>query len=510
MLGRTLAVGLVGLGGAVVEVEAQVAPGLPSFRIVGLPDASLGEARERVRAALTSCGLRLPDRRITVNLSPASLPKTGAAFDCAIAVAVVAAGALPQRAQAGRTVHIAELGLDGRLHPVRGVLPMVARAVAAGHPHVLVAGANAAEAALVPGAVVEWADHLAQVLARYGITVAAVGEVESVAMPPPPPPPTLEGDLADVVGQDEARLALEVAAAGGHHLSLTGPPGAGKTMLARRLPGILPDLGDQDAVAVTSIHSVAGTLAPGQGLLRRPPFEAPHHTASPAAVIGGGSGVPMPGAVSRAHCGVLFLDEAPEFAPTVLQTLRQPLESGEITLHRARAAARYPARFQLVLAANPCPCGADRACSCTPQARRRYTGRLGGPLLDRVDIRLPVRRVTRAMIAVAGRAESSAVVAGRVLAARERQRERWRGMPWSINARIPGSHLRGPDGGLDPRVRTLIQQAVDVGALTMRGVDRVLRVAWTLADLTGEDGPTIAVVGRALALRTGEDHEAAV
>ncbi len=501
-LGRARAVGLVGLEGTIVEVEAQVSPGLPSFRIVGLPDASLGEARERVRAALQSCGQNLPDRRVTVNLSPASVPKSGAGFDLAIAVAVVATGTMPGRSLARRTVHIAELGLDGRLHPVRGVLPMVARAVESGHPRIVVSRGNAAEATLVPGADVVAASHLAEVMGAYGIALERAGDGVVTELAPRAALQEAIGqpDLRDVVGQPEARFALEVAAAGGHHMMMVGPPGAGKTMLACRLPSILPDLTDDDAVAVTSIHSIAGTFSPAHGLMRRPPFEAPHHTASPAAIIGGGSGVPRPGAVSRAHCGTLFLDEAPEFPPTVLQTLRQPLESGQVTLHRAHASARYPARFQLVMAANPCPCGAGIRCECPAGVRRRYLARLSGPLLDRVDIRVDVRRVTRSMALLGDGGEDSATVADRVTSARRSQAERYASLPWSLNSAAPGSWLRD---GLSADVRAVLERQVHSGALTMRGLDRVLRLSWTLADLAGIDRPDLAHVGEALTLRTG-------
>lgn len=500
MLGRTRAVALVGLVGHVVDVEAHLAASLPAFTLVGLPDASLAEARDRVRAAVTSSGMAWPTRRITVNLSPATLPKTGSSFDLAVAVATLAGGGLVGAASAAGWVHLGELGLDGRLRPVRGVLPSVAAAVAAGHPRVVVPRGNAAEAELVPGAQVLAADSLAQVAAHHGADVE-VPDVDAVADVVAPPRHAPAPDLADVLGQEEARHGLEVAAAGGHHLLMVGPPGAGKTMLAARLPGLLPDLEEADAVEVTAVHSVAGTFDPGAGLVRRPPFEDPHHTATPASIVGGGSGLPRPGAASRAHRGVLFLDEAPEFTSAVLQTLRQPLEHGELVLHRARGTARYPARFQLVLAANPCPCGhavgKGLTCTCRPEQRRRYFGKLSGPLLDRVDLQLEVPPAR----AADAPGEATATVARRVAAARAAQLDRWRGTGWRTNAEVPGRAVQARLGA-DRALVADLDRAVDRGRLSLRGADRVLRVAWTVSDLDGRGAPRRADVAHALALRT--------
>ncbi|MCV2396094.1 YifB family Mg chelatase-like AAA ATPase [Actinotalea sp. M2MS4P-6] len=503
-LGRTRAVALVGLTGHVVDVEAHLAASVPGLALVGLPDAALSEARDRVRAAVASTGLAWPQRKITINLSPASLPKAGAGFDLAIAVATLAGAGLCPAEVVTDVVHLGELGLDGRLRPVRGVLPAVAAAVSAGYRRVVVPAADLGEAQLVPGADVVGAASLAEVLAVHGAEVCVPDLVPVRRTEPETAKAGQGGDLADVVGQGLPRHALEVAAAGGHHLLMLGPPGTGKTMLAARLPGLLPDLDDHDAVEVTSVHSVAGTFRAADGLLRRPPFEDPHHTATPAAVIGGGSGLPRPGAASRAHRGVLFLDEAPEFSPRVLQTLRQPLEHGELVLHRAAGSARYPARFQLVMAANPCPCGNSvgmgLTCTCSSIERRRYFSRLSGPLLDRVDLQIDVLPVTR-VERLAGPGEPTAAVAERVAQARARAQHRLAGTGWRTNAEVSGRWLRAHAPRDAATAMRGLEVAIDRGELSLRGADRVLRIAWTLADLAAVAQPGPDQVGEALVLR---------
>jgi magnesium chelatase family protein len=508
-LARTHSVALVGVEGHLVEVEADIANGLPATILVGLPDTALREARDRIRAAIVNSGRTWPKTKITIGLSPANLPKRGSGFDLAIAIAVLAADeAIPLSAPEDM-VFLAELGLDGRLRPVTGVLPAVVAAAAGGMKAVVVAAGNQAEAALVPGVHVVAAENLVQVILWLD------GGRTPAIMPRPGPeqPESPLGavrrkkDLAEVLGQSLARMAVEICAAGGHNLSLLGSPGAGKTMLAERLPTILPELEPAAALEVTSIHSVAGALPAGAALIKTPPFCAPHHTASKAAIVGGGSGMLRPGAASLAHRGVLFLDEAPEFNRDVLDALRQPLEAGEVVIARARMQATFPARFTLVLASNPCPCAKANSggagCDCSPATRRRYLARLSGPLLDRVDVKVELEPVSRHdMLYDRKFAEASSSVARRVAEARERAAARLRGTPWRLNAEIPGAELRR---SFAPRPGALLSldQAMELGQVSARGADKIVRVAWTVADLAGTPQPGAAEINTAIGLWLG-------
>jgi magnesium chelatase family protein len=502
---RVHSIGLVGLEGYDVTVEAHVAPGLPMVTLSGLPDTSLNEARDRVRAAVVNTGAEWPNQRITVNLLPADLPKRGSGFDLAVAVVILAAaGGLPLR-PLGRAALIGELGLDGQVRPVRGVLPMAVAADRAGINRVVVPADNAAEAMLVPDLQVRGVSTLAQLIdfLRAGIVLPQPSTVDNQEEDDHP-------DLADVVGQDGGRFALELAAAGRHHLAYVGPPGAGKTLLAQRLPSILPPLSDEASIEVTALHSIAGLLPPTPRLIRRPPFQSPHHTASAAALVGGGSSVVRPGAISLAHHGVLFLDEAPEVRPHVLNALRQPIEDGFVVIARAHGSTLYPADFQLVLAANPCPCGAgkDVACKCSSLIRRRYLSRLSGPLMDRIDLQIYLKPVSAAALSggTGDPPESSGAVAARVRDARAAAAARWSsaGHPFQVNAAAPGSILRRPPFRLPQTATESLGRLVDNGSLSARGYDRVLRVAWTIVDIDGRDSPRAQDVMEAYQLREGE------
>ncbi|WP_436795446.1 YifB family Mg chelatase-like AAA ATPase [Actinospongicola halichondriae] len=491
---------LLGVEGRCVRAEVHVGNGLPSFTMVGLPDASCREARDRVRSAVLSSEFEWPMRRLTINLAPSAFPKLGTSLDLAIAIGVLSAvGQVPDESTE-RWAFLGELGLDGSVRPVRGMVPLVAalRGVVEG----VVVGASAhSEAALVPGIEVRSAPDLGRVVrALRGEAPWSDPPVEPPREPPPLP------DLLDVRGQPVGRQVLEIAAAGGHHLLLSGPPGAGKTLLASRLPGLLPDLDDDAALEVTSIHSAAGVPVEGE-LIRRPPFRAPHHTASAVSLIGGGTTAMRPGEISLAHRGVLFADELGEFPPTVLDALRQPIEEGRVRVSRARGTVAYPARFQFVAATNPCPCGPTATgCRCSEAGLARYARRLSGPLLDRFDLRLHVGRPDAADLLGAPDGEPTAVVAGRVLAARRRADARGHGVNASLHG--PALDVVAP---LTPRSATLLEDLVRRGTLTARGVERVRRVARTIADLAEQDGALdVDHVAAAAALRVPVGESAAV
>lgn len=514
-MGRTFAVALAGMTGRLVEIEADIGQSLPGFTLLGLPDQSLQEAKDRIRSAARNSGIPLTRRHLTVNLTPASLHKKGSVFDLGIVMAAYAAECRLED-ETG-PIFLAALGLDGSLRHAPGILPAVMAAVAEGYPEVIVADESAAEASMVPGANIRSFGHLSDVIRAFGGYLS--GKVSRPAARAKRSPDQTGADslqytardLADVAGQHEARFALEIAAAGGHHLLLEGVPGAGKTMLAERLPGILPVLTDQTALAATALRSVTTDGHSVAELIRIPPFQDPHHSATMASLIGGGAGTARPGAVSLAHGGVLFLDEAPEFDRRALDALRQPLEGGEVTIHRSTTTVTYPARFQLVLAANPCPCGwgsgAGKHCICTSLQRRRYTGRLSGPLLDRVDIQVTVPPVQAADMTAVGQAESSATIAARVRSAVERQHHRLREFGRERNVQISGPMLRSPTLSVSPSARQDLDKALDDGRISARGYARVLRLAWTLADLSEHDRPDRADIAMAMYLRMQRDQD---
>ncbi|MGO3884998.1 MAG: YifB family Mg chelatase-like AAA ATPase [Mycetocola sp.] len=511
-IARTWGVAVSGIGGTVVEVEADLGAQLPRFNIIGMADRSLAEAEDRVRQAALNAGFALPARRLTVNLAPAELPKHGTGFDLAIALAALATGGSVTGASIDRTVHIGELGLDGRVRPVGGVLPACIAAWAEGFRTVMVPRENAAEAQLAdPGLVVVAVSSLVQAVAHYEGTHGAseMGEAADAARVPEPEPNDVGRalsrsgllDFSDVYGQEDAIIAAQIAAAGGHHLSMTGPPGTGKSMIAERMADLLPDLDDTSARELSCIRSVSDDR-PLSALVRRPPFVAPHHTTSAPALLGGGSSRIRPGAVTLASHGILFLDEAPEMNRNVLNALRQPLETGVIRIHRARGNVVYPARFQLVLASNPCPCGyADSSgheCLCSADILRRYSARLAGPLLDRIDVRVRVEAAQRQSATIR---KSSAILRTEVKRAREIAVSRGGASEPRVNAGLSVAELDSPAWAIDGVARAQLDGALEAGRISMRGYDRVRRVSWTIADLAGHSRPTRDDVEQALYFR---------
>lgn len=513
-IGRSYGVALTGMKGQVVTAEADIGNTLPGFTLLGLPDQSLQEAKDRIRAAARNSGVDLTRRHLTVNLTPASIHKRGSLFDLAIIMAAWGADYAVQR-ETG-PVFLAALGLDGSLQSAPGILPAVMAAVEAGYPDIVVAKSSEVEARMVPGANVRAYEHLTQVAHDFGAPVEPVIHTDSATQQGPVSTDLEQGpplDLSEIHGQHEARWALEIAAAGGHNLLLQGPPGTGKTMLAQRLPTILPAMETKIALENAAIQSLSDGRGVVSALSVRPPFEAPHHATTVSALIGGGSGAVRPGSVSKAHGGVLFLDEAAEFKRAVLDSLRQPLETNKVMLHRARHTVEFPAAFQLVMATNPCPCGfgygTGKTCRCTSLQRRRYAAKLSGPLLDRVDLQVTVEPVSSYHLAAQKPAESSATVAKRVGKALRSAQQRLAPYGLSRNHQVPlqlftQQSLRVTEAG-----RRILENALDSQQISARGYGRIMRVAWTIADLLEADRPSAEHVDMALYLRlntSGEHH----
>jgi len=513
-------ISLQGATGHLIDVQVDLGQGVVNTAMVGRPDTAISEGRDRCRAAVTNSKFDWPaTRRVTILLSPADLPKRGPHFDLAIAVGVLGASdQLPRKSLEG-VVFIGELTLDGRMRSVPGVLPLTMAAAARGMRCVVVPEPHVEEAAMVPGMVVMGVRSLAQVVAELrGDPIPKAPPVEPMASGPllswRGDERIKDLDLSEVLGMADARFALEVAAAGGHHLMLSGPKGAGKTTLAERISGLLPDLTLEESLELTAIYSLAGCLPPDQAMVTRPAFRAPHHSASRSSVLGGGTGRVRPGEVSRSHLGTLFLDEFPLYSTDIIEALRQPLESGEITIARGEESATFPARTMFVLACNPCPCGdyhpsnRDNQCVCSEVKRREYRKRISGPIADRIDITRHIEPVRPdEMLDPLARPESTHDVRRRVTAAREAQAERYAGTPWRLNADVPGPSLRELWPLSDEADRYLLQRVYS-GRLTRRGGTRVHRLAWTLADLAGALAPGLEELDTAMRLRAGDPVQA--
>ncbi|MFT8355961.1 MAG: YifB family Mg chelatase-like AAA ATPase [Bifidobacterium aquikefiri] len=525
-IGTSLSIGLVGLKACPIAIQSFISPGLPYFSIIGLPDTSVSEARERVKSACSSVGFSWPETRITVNLSPASIPKKGSSYDLAIALSILSAGSFIPPEAVEDELAIGELNLDGSVLHVNGVLPMILHAKARGIRKVFVPYTNEAEASIVPNMEITGVRHLSELVEMrggkaiyrvqnqprttpFGSERVLAGESrdssntsDSATLPDHSSHDYTKLDMSQVLGQEQAKWALTVAAAGGHHMIMTGPPGSGKSMLASRLPTILPPLSEDEQLEVASIRSLCGNLHQF-GITDIPPFVAPHHTASTASLVGGGSGIALPGAITRAHRGVLFMDEAPEFSPRTLQTLREPLETGLIALSRAKGTAFFPARFQLIMAANPCPCGFDfgngERCTCSVKERTRYWNRLSGPILDRIDIQSQICEVSEMIELPSSTVSSSETIRNVVLTARNCAKERFHSFGWNCNADASGEWLRKHTS---KRALSVVNTVLGKGGLSMRGADRSIRLCWTLADLNGHTSPNMSDIESSIQLRT--------
>jgi len=501
-LGQSLSIALVGLTGHVVNVEVDIADGLPGYTLLGLPDTALTESRDRIRSALVNSGEVWPNKKVIVSLSPAWMHKSGSGFDLPIAISLLLASGVIPSERSSEIVYIGELALDGRIRSVRGVLPSLIAAYKNGIRSAVVPLANFGEAALMSEMVVVPMPDIATLL--HWLRTGERAQVRKLELEVDEEDDSL--DFSDVAGQDGARFAAEVSAVGGHHLLLIGPPGAGKTMIAQRLPGILPPLSREESLEVTALHSIAGGLSIRSPLSTCAPFISPHHTATRVAMVGGGSHQIRPGACSLAHRGVLFIDEAPECGVGVLDSLRQPLESGSITIARSVGSVAYPAQFILILAANPCPCGMfsgrGRNCTCSSPQVRRYLSKLSGPLMDRIDLRVEVEPLGRVQLMHNELGTSSAQIRQRVMKARSFATRRFINESWTLNAQIPSRALRTV---YQPETKAMnfLHSELDKEHISARGLHKIMRTAWSIADLSQHPKPTLEDTQRAFALREG-------